>query len=139
MNKEEFRRRRAAIKAKSDKLWGDIEEHRAEEERVIDVLHNAESILEKLDMTFEERTSLSKTDVSILMLATALQLVRIYCLPKFQEKYLDENRLDHEDDLIKEMDRGSGDRYLNHLYTIEKTERIRYLSPDHRTFCCSGT
>lgn len=130
MNKEEFRRRRAAIKAKSDKLWGDIEEHRAEEERVIDVLHNAESILEKLDMTFEERTSLSKTDVSILMLATALQLVRIYCLPKFQEKYLDENRLDHEDDLIKEMDRGSGDRYLNHLYTIEKTERIRYQSPD---------
>ena len=130
MNKEEFRRRRAAIKAKSDKLWGDIEEHRAEEERVIDVLHNAESILEKLDMTFEERTSLSKTDVSILMLATALQLVRIYCLPKFQEKYLDENRLDHEDDLIKEMDRGSGDRYLNHLYTIEKTERIRYMSPD---------
>ena len=103
MDKEEFRRRRAAIKAKSDKLWGDIEEHRAEEERVIDVLHNAESILEKLDMTFEERTSLSKTDVSILMLATALQLVRIYCLPKFQEKYLDEKRLDHEDDLIKEM------------------------------------
>ena len=131
MDKEEFRRRRAAIKAKSDKLWGDIEEHRAEEERVIDVLHNAESILEKLDMTFEERTSLSKTDVSILMLATALQLVRIYCLPKFQEKYLDENRLDHEDDLIKEMDRGSGDRYLNHLYTIEKTERIRYLSVCH--------
>ena len=105
MDKEEFRRRRAAIKAKSDKLLGDIEEHRAEEERVIDVLHNAESILEKLDMTFEERTSLSKTDVSILMLATALQLVRIYCLPKFQEKYLDENRLDHEDDLIKEMEK----------------------------------
>lgn len=31
MDKEEFRRRRAAIKAKSDKLWGDIEEHRTEE------------------------------------------------------------------------------------------------------------
>ncbi len=72
MDKEEFRRRRAAIKAKSDKLWGDIEEHRTEEKRVINVLHNAESILEKLDMTFEERTSLSKTDISILMLATAL-------------------------------------------------------------------
>ena len=26
--------------------------------------------------------------------------------------------------------KGSGDRYLNHLYTIEKTERIRNLSPD---------
>lgn len=61
MDKEEFRRRRAAIKAKSDILWGDIEEHRTEEKRVIDVLHNAESILEKLDMTFEERTSLSNS------------------------------------------------------------------------------
>ena len=27
--------------------------------------------------------------------------------------------------------KGSGDRYLNHLYTIEKTERIRYLSVCH--------
>ena len=105
MDKEEFRRRRAAIKAKSDKLWGDIEEHRTEEKRVINVLHNAESILEKLDMTFEERTSLSKTDISILMLATALQLVRIYCLPKFQEKYLDENRLDHNNKSIKDIER----------------------------------
>ena len=111
MDKEEFRRRRAAIKAKSDKLWGDIEEHRTEEKRVIDVLHNAESILEKLDMTFEERTSLSKTDVSILMLATALQLVRIYCLPKFQEKYLDENRLEHNDKIIKDMEREEIETY----------------------------
>ena len=62
-------------------------------------------------MTFEERTSLSKTDVSILMLATALQLVRIYCLPKFQEKYLDENRLDHNDDLIKDMEREEIENY----------------------------
>lgn len=38
------------------------------------------------------------------MLATALQIVRIYCLPKFQEKYLDENRLDHNDNLIKDME-----------------------------------
>ena len=111
MDKEDFRRRRAAIKAKSDKLWGDIEEHRIEEKRVINVLHNAKYILEKLDMTFEEKTSLSKTDVSILMLAIALQLVRIYCLPKFQEKYLDENRLDHEDDLIKEMEKEEVENY----------------------------
>lgn len=44
---------------------------------------------------------MSKTDISILMLATALQLVRIYILPKFQEKYLDEDRLDHNDGIIK--------------------------------------
>lgn len=48
---------------------------------------------------------MSKTDVSILLLATALQLVRIYLLPKFQEKYLDENRLDHDDEVIKYMEK----------------------------------
>lgn len=101
MDKEEFKRRRSAIKAKSDSLWKDIEEHCKEEECVISVLHNAESILKRLDKTFEERTSMSKTDISILMLATALQLVRIYILPKFQEKYLDEDRLDHNDGIIK--------------------------------------
>lgn len=111
MDKEEYIRRRNALKTESDKLWGNIEEHRSEEKRVINVLKNAESILNKLDMTFEDRTSLSKTDVSILMLATALQLVRIYCLPKFKEKYLDENRLDHDDDIIKEMEKEEIEKY----------------------------
>lgn len=111
MDKEEFKRRRAAIKAKSDSLWKDIEEHSKEEERVISVLHNAQSILKRLDKTFEERTSLSKTDVSILMLATALQLVRIYMLPKFQENYLDEDRLYHNDDIIKDMEKEEIEAY----------------------------
>lgn len=111
MDKEEFKRRRAAIKDKSDSLWNDIEEHSKEEVRVISVLQNAESILKRLDKTFEERTSLSKTDVSILMLATALQLVRIYVLPKFQEKYLDEDRLDHNDDIIKDMEKEEIEAY----------------------------
>ena len=35
MDKEEFRRRRAAIKAKSDKLWGDIEMSQGQ---VIDIM-----------------------------------------------------------------------------------------------------
>lgn len=105
MDKEEIQRRRAAIKAKSDALWADINEHREEEKRVIKVLDNAESILKRLDETFEQRSSLSKTDVTILFLATALQLVRIYLLPKFQEKFLDENRLDHDDEVIKDMEK----------------------------------
>lgn len=105
MDKEEFLRRRSAIKTESDILWNDINDHAKEEKRVINVLHNAEYILSRLDKTFEQRTSLSKVDISILMLATALQLVRIYVLPKFQEKYLDENRLDHNDGIIKDMER----------------------------------
>lgn len=111
MDKEEIRKRRAEIKAQTETLWQDIDEHRTEEKRVINVLHNAESIFERLDKTFEERTSLSKTDISILMLATALQLLRIYILPKFQEKYLDDNRLDHNDDTIKSMEREEVENY----------------------------
>lgn len=111
MDKEEIRKRRAEIKAQTETLWQDIDEHRTEEKRVINVLHNAESIFERLDKTFEERTSLSKTDISILMLATALQLLRIYILPKFQEKYLDDNRLDHNNDTIKSMEREEVENY----------------------------
>lgn len=111
MNKEEFLQRRNAIKKEADILWNDIDNHAKEEKRVINVLHNAESILSRLDETFEQRTSLSKTDISILMLATALQLIRIYMFPKFQEKYLDENRLGHDDDIIKDMERKEIDEY----------------------------
>lgn len=111
MDKEELKRRRAKIKAESDELWEEIDKHSEEETRVINVLHNAPAIIEKLDMTFEERTSLSKKDISILMIATALQLVRIYMLPKFQEKHLDENRLDHNDDVIKDMEKEEIEEY----------------------------
>ncbi len=103
MDKEELKRRWVKIKTESDVLWDEINEHSTEEARVINVLNDAESILKRLDKTFEERTSLSKFDISILMVATALQLVRIYMLPKFQEKYHDEDRLDHNDDVIEDM------------------------------------
>ena len=92
MNKEEFERRRAEIRAKSNKLWEDIEAHRAEEKRTIHVLQNAQTILDKLDTTFEQRTSLSHTDNIILMLATAMQLIRIYVLPKLKSKSSDQNK-----------------------------------------------
>lgn len=125
MEKNELKIRRAAIKAKSEDFWKDVDVHRNEEKRVINVLHNAKSILEKLDMTFEKRTSLSKTDVAILMQATALQLVRIYMLPKFQERYLDENRLDHNDDIIKDMEKEEiGEYKKNHKeWTSNKSEK----------------
>lgn len=129
MDKEELKRRRAKIKAESDELWEEIKEHSAEETRVINVLHDAPAILESLDMTFEERTSLSKTDISILMVATALQLVRIYMLPKFQEKYLDENRLEHDDKLIKDMENKEAEKYQNdHEKWASKKSKKGYRS-----------
>ena len=125
MDKEEFEKRRAAIKAKSEDLWKEIDEHQNEEKRVINVLHNAESILDKLDMTFEERTSLSKTDVSILMVATALQLLRIYLFPKFWEGYLDEKRIVHNDGIIKDREREKIEEYKkkNKKWASVKSEK----------------
>lgn len=125
MDREELKRRRAALKSKSDALWKDIDEHNEEEKRVVNVLHNAEPILSRLDNVFEQRTSLSKTDVSILMLATVLQIIRIHMLPKFQEKYLEENRLDHDDDSIKDMEHEETEEYKKRHkdWTSKKSEK----------------
>lgn len=102
MTKEEILKQVAALKAESQELWNDIDEHSKEEERVAVVLHNAESIMDKLDSTFEKRTALTAADTTILMIATALQVMRIYLLSKFQEKIKDEDRLAHNDPSIKE-------------------------------------
>ena len=102
-SKEEIEKRIADIRMRSENLRNERTIHSEEEKRIINVLHNAETILNELDDTFEKRTSLSKTDISFLWVATALQLLRIYLLPKFQEKFEDENRLDHNN---KEKKRG---------------------------------
>lgn len=102
MTKEEILKQVAALKAEFQELWNDIDEHSKEEERVAVVLHNAESIMDKLDSTFEKRTALTAADTTILMIATALQVMRIYLLSKFQEKIKDEDRLAHNDPSIKE-------------------------------------
>lgn len=129
MDKQEFLRRRSTINADSQKTWETIHEHRDEERRVINVLHNADGIMKELDKTFEERTSLSKVDFSILILATGLQLLRIYMLPQFQNKYLDENRLDHDDKLIKDMEKETIQRYKEkHKYRESKKSEKGYRS-----------
>ncbi len=111
MNKEELLNKRAKLRARSAQLWEGIYEHANEEKRVVSLLHNAREILNDLDDIFEKRTSLSRVDVSILMLATALQLLRIYLLPKFQHKFLDDDRLNHNDGIIKDMEREEIDDY----------------------------
>lgn len=111
MTKEEMIRRLAEIKNEENQFWNKVDEHRAEEVRTINVLHNSKDILERLDNTFEQKTSLTNTDTKILMFATALQLVRIYLLPKFTEKFSDEDRLDHDDPIISRMEKEEMRRY----------------------------
>ena len=111
MTKEEFLRRYHSIQDEEKAILTSIEEHKKEERRYTEVLHNAESIMQKLDETFEQRTSLKKKDVSILMIATALQLLRIYLLPKVQESFSDDFRLDHDDPSIEEMEKEEMRKY----------------------------
>lgn len=98
-----LKQRRKIISSANKELFENIENNSKEEKRIITVLHNAPQILDELDRIFEERTSLKKTDWFFLMIATALQLCRIYMLPKFQEKFKDENRIEHDDEDMKEM------------------------------------
>lgn len=111
MDKEEFKRRRNAIKIRSEKLWSEIDNHSKEEKRFIDVLHNSRMILDNIEESFEKRTSLTKADVSILMIATCMQLIRILLLSKFQEKFSDEDRMDHNNPAIKEKERAEMEKY----------------------------
>lgn len=129
MNKEEFLRRRDQLKSKSHDFWQDVDNHRDEEARTIEILGNANEILQKLDETFEERTSLSKPDICLLMLATALQLLRIYLLPKFQQKILDEDRLDNKDKEIIQEEREVTQKYKdNHKEWSSKKSNKGYRS-----------
>lgn len=128
MTKEEFLARKAAIAAESEILWGGISVHRAEEKRLIKVLGSADEILERLDKTFEEKTALTPTDTKILMLATALQLVRIYLLPKL-EKVSDTPRIDHDDASIKKMQHDEIEKYkAKHAQRGTKESKKGYRS-----------
>ena len=81
----------------------------------MNVLHNAPLILQQLDDAFEKRTTLKKKDISMLMLATALQLVRIYMLPQFEDKFSEEDRKAHDAKDIKDMESNAmGDYKKNH-------------------------
>ena len=111
MTNEEFLSRKSAIMNHEAELWDDVSKSAHEEKRVINVLENAATILDDLDRQFEERTSLNKLDVTFLMFAVTLQLLRIYLLPKFQEKLEDDERLAHDDQSIKEMERQNIEKY----------------------------
>lgn len=99
----ELKKRANRLKDESDSLFLRIESHATEEERVVKVLHNAPAILNDLQKIFEESTSLKYSDWPFVLLATGLQLLRIYMLPKIMEKYEDENRIEHDDPDMKEM------------------------------------
>lgn len=100
---EHVRLKKDELTRSGDILFKEIEKHSLEEERVIKVLHNAPAILNEIDTIFEKRTSLKNTDWAFLLFATALQLLRIYLLPRIIEKFKDENRIEHNDEDMEKM------------------------------------
>lgn len=111
MDKETFKKRRRQLQQQSDELFTEIEANSKEERRFIQVLHDAPQRFQQLEQDFERRTSLNRVDIPFLMVATALQLLRIYLLSKFQERFQDENRLEHNDPSIKEMEKEEQEKY----------------------------
>ena len=99
---DEFKARRQKLQEENDRIFADIAKHREEEQRTIKILHDAEIIFNDLDKYFQQKTSLKKHDWPILMLATGLQLLRIYLLPKYEPKFADEDRIEHDDPAMKD-------------------------------------
>ena len=81
----ELRKDVGKVQAESEALWKEVEKTAREEERYLDVLVNADKYIGKIEESFEQRTGLNRVDSVLLFVATALQLFRIYILPKIEE------------------------------------------------------
>ena len=77
-----------AMKKKSDRTFdflqdsvNDLSLVQNEVQRVSSVLKDTDQILNRLDREFSQKTKLNKKDMSFLMTAVALQVVRQYAIP----------------------------------------------------------
>lgn len=105
MTPEEFQQAREALSKDTEALFTEVQEHSDREADTVEVLENAPAILDEIDRDFEERTSLRGKDICLLFLGTALQVLRIYLLEKFQDQYPDEDRYDHNAAEVKQMEK----------------------------------
>lgn len=124
---EEFKARRKKIQKENEVIFANIEKIHKEEQRIIKVLHDAAIIFNDLDKCFEQKTSIKKHDWPILILATGLQLLRIYLLPKYEEKIKDENRIEHDDSEMKDYCKNEKNKYAeeHENWKSKKSEKYR--------------
>ena len=105
----------------------DIEKSAREEERYINVLKNAGKILDGIEENFEQRTGLTKTDSVLLFVATALQLFRIYALPKIKDRFPDSKRKANNDSsILKEEKEKMKEFREKHIKKWGKKESKKY-------------
>lgn len=90
MTHNELKERRKLLSSETQKTLSNMKIIKTETERVESVAHNAESILDDLDAQFEEKTGLTKIDVTFLFFAVALQIARQYLVTKFPNRLNDQ-------------------------------------------------
>lgn len=80
----------------------------ADAEHTVDVYSHADEYLDRIDTDFEKATGLNKTDISVLMVATALQIARWAVIGIVNGKvteHISEHRVDHNDKSILDMEK----------------------------------
>ena len=140
MGDNTLKERHNAVKEKSDKLFGNVKKIADESRRVADLSKTTAKRFMDLDAEFERVTALDKTDIKFLFFATALQVSRWLLLGLFNEwseKRLDEkinNRLEHDDKKIKDLERQKRDEYKKNHYDENNPDDKIERSKKHRSF-----
>lgn len=91
-----------------------LDELVADAERTTEIYRNADKYLDDIDEQFMKATGLDKTDVTILMLATALQVGRWVVIGEINgivSKKLSDSRVDHNDKSIQDMEKEKRNNY----------------------------
>lgn len=83
MERDELRRKRAALKSASGRTLDNMQKVAEESARVAEVAHNARETIENLDREFELQTGLQGNDTKFLFAAVGLQLARIVILNEY--------------------------------------------------------
>ena len=86
----------------------EIQEMAADAERAAELYRNADAELKEIDDQFSRITQLDRTDISFLMLATALQVSRWILIGKLNQQLtsdIAEKRVEHDDKDILKMER----------------------------------
>ena len=85
-----------------------------DEQRVADLYLNADKTILDIDAQFQKATGLNRKDVAFLMLATALQIgrwVSIALVNRAVSDKIADNRVEHNDDSIKQMEKDKRNQY----------------------------
>lgn len=90
MSLKELRRRHAELSSKTEKDLQGMKDLTEESQRVGNIAHDSENIIDDIDIRFEQLTSLNNTDITFLFFATMLQTLRWVLLPELKLPRMEE-------------------------------------------------